>query len=235
MYCSHCGSPVRESDQYCPVCGAIVQIKDSVPSSTTASADHIVSQEPGRGSIILMFGLLSISMFGPFFGIPAWVMGKRDLKKIESGKISSNEKSLTRTGMILGIIGTFVSPFTFAILGFILVLLISLFSTHRSLHTKQVSVEHLTIVAVDSREYKTSPFSKRYSGSTEGYQIPLYPAKDNKGFHRSLGGENLIIAGAFTAKSDPAIVSESFFMEKRTIPGDLLNVISKYEKKIRQN
>lgn len=66
------------------------------------------NQEAGRGTLILILGILSIVFLGPFGGIPAWIMGKRDLKKIEAGLISQSEKSTTKTGMILGIIGTFL-------------------------------------------------------------------------------------------------------------------------------
>lgn len=45
-------------------------------------------------------------MFGPFTGIPAWIMGHHDLKEIRAGLISQGEYSLTTAGMVLGIIGT---------------------------------------------------------------------------------------------------------------------------------
>lgn len=58
---------------------------------------------PGRGGTILALGIIGI-ICGCFpLGIAAWVMGSGDLKKIESGEISQEAKSLTQVGMYLGI------------------------------------------------------------------------------------------------------------------------------------
>ena len=64
-------------------------------------------QEEGRAVTILVFGILSVVALGPILGIPAWVMGRTDLTKIQAGLIPASERQLTRAGMILGIIGTF--------------------------------------------------------------------------------------------------------------------------------
>jgi hypothetical protein len=58
--------------------------------------------------MILVFGILSIviSVIGLPFGIAALVMGRRDLKKIESGAMDPEGKGLTQAGWICGIIGT---------------------------------------------------------------------------------------------------------------------------------
>jgi hypothetical protein len=65
-----------------------------------------LQQEPGRSGLILAFGILSILCLGPILGIPAWIMGRKDLNKIDKGQILSSERSLTKIGMILGIIAT---------------------------------------------------------------------------------------------------------------------------------
>jgi hypothetical protein len=65
--------------------------------------------EAGRGATILVVGILSVVLLGFILGIPAWVMGRRDGKKIRAGVIDAKERGLTRAGMILGIIGTFLS------------------------------------------------------------------------------------------------------------------------------
>ncbi|MBM4162620.1 MAG: DUF4190 domain-containing protein [Ignavibacteria bacterium] len=64
-------------------------------------------REAGRGVTILVFGILSIVAVGPILGIPAWIMGRTDLDKINQGLIAESERQLTKAGMILGIIGTF--------------------------------------------------------------------------------------------------------------------------------
>jgi hypothetical protein len=63
---------------------------------------------PGRGTTILVIGIISIVCCGIILGPIAWIMGAGDLKKIASGQISQDAKGLTQAGMICGIIGTIV-------------------------------------------------------------------------------------------------------------------------------
>jgi len=65
------------------------------------------SQEKGRGTLILVFGILSLLLIGPILGIPAWIMGHKDIKKIKQESISRSAKTPTQIGMIFGIVGTF--------------------------------------------------------------------------------------------------------------------------------
>ena len=77
---------------------------------------------PGRGDTVLALGLVSLlsaTLFsclclgifiGPAAGIPAWIMGAGDLRKIDAGLMSPLERSHTKGGMICGIIGTFFGP-----------------------------------------------------------------------------------------------------------------------------
>ena len=60
---------------------------------------------PGRGTLILVLGILSLVCCSPL-GPVAWIMGSGDLKRIEAGEISREAKGLTQAGMICGIIGT---------------------------------------------------------------------------------------------------------------------------------
>jgi hypothetical protein len=86
-----------------------------------------IPQEEGRGVLILILGIVSLVSFGPILGIPAWIMGRNDLRKIDQGRIPQSERSNTKTGMVLGIIGTLL--FTFIIiLGIAVAVFISLFS-----------------------------------------------------------------------------------------------------------
>lgn len=70
-------------------------------------------QDPGRGTTILILGILSLTILGLFAGIPAWVMGSKDLKGIRDGRIAFSAKSSTQVGMILGIISTALSALVF--------------------------------------------------------------------------------------------------------------------------
>ena len=89
------------------------------------SHQQIQSPIPDRGATIFVFGILSIFGLGPILGIPAWIMGRNDMKRLRESTIPWSDRSLTRTGMILGIIGTFLMPAIIAI-GIIAALMVSL-------------------------------------------------------------------------------------------------------------
>lgn len=58
---------------------------------------------PHRGGMILAFGIIGILCCMPF-GIAAWVMGASDLSEIRAGRMDPSGESMTRVGMILGIV-----------------------------------------------------------------------------------------------------------------------------------
>lgn len=101
------------------------------------------SVKPGRGTMILVFGILSIvlgvmfcAILGPALGIPAWVMGQKDEREIQRGLIRPSERSITRAGKICGIFGTFIGTgiillailIPLIVLCFLLILGVSVFS-----------------------------------------------------------------------------------------------------------
>jgi hypothetical protein len=71
---------------------------------------------PHRGTMILVFGILSIVLGCPIgfvFGPMAWVMGKNDLAEIRSGRMDPEGEGSTNSGRICGIIGTILSVLGF--------------------------------------------------------------------------------------------------------------------------
>ncbi len=72
------------------------------------------SGRPHRGGTILTFGIVGILCCMPF-GIAAWVMGASDLSEIRAGRMDRNGESMTRVGMILGIVSVGI-----AVLGLLL-------------------------------------------------------------------------------------------------------------------
>jgi hypothetical protein len=113
MYCQYCGSELTANLNACSNCGK------TVPGTENATP---VYHEAGRGVMILILGIISLVSLGPILGIPAWVMGYKDLKKIKAGIIAASEKSMTQAGMILGIISTVLYILIFIL--FILFLII---------------------------------------------------------------------------------------------------------------
>jgi hypothetical protein len=88
--------------------------------------------EAGRGTLILVLGILGLVAFGFLTGIPAWVMGQRDLKKIAAGTISPDEKATTQIGMILGIVATAISGFVLLIVLIGLAIALGLVFSHNT-------------------------------------------------------------------------------------------------------
>jgi hypothetical protein len=62
-------------------------------------------REPERGTMILVFGILSIVVCG-IFGPIAWVMGNTDLDKMQRGEMDPAGQGSTQAGKVCGIIGT---------------------------------------------------------------------------------------------------------------------------------
>lgn len=74
--------------------------------NTTTTGTVKAYYDPGRSTLILILGILGVTFLGLFAGLPAWVMGKTDLKKIDAGMIPESERLTTQAGMILGMISS---------------------------------------------------------------------------------------------------------------------------------
>lgn len=62
--------------------------------------------EPHRGPVILVLGIASLLTSCFPLGIIAWVMGHRDLKRMDAREMNPEGRGLTQAGWICGIIGT---------------------------------------------------------------------------------------------------------------------------------
>ena len=79
--------------------------------------EMIYRTDPGRGVVIVILGIIGLISLGPILGIPAWIMGYKDLKKIEMKIIPYSQKGITKVGMIIGIVATFnLLPFLIMVL-----------------------------------------------------------------------------------------------------------------------
>ncbi|MEX1139961.1 MAG: DUF4190 domain-containing protein [Bacteroidota bacterium] len=137
----------------------------TIPQTTTGQLER------GRGALILVLGILSLVMFGLITGIPAWVMGHTDLRRMREGKMENTEEGLTRAGMILGIIGTLLSGL---IIVFMILVVIGIFSFAgmmifggAALDAQEQAIEaHLYSLARNAQIYRVD------QGTYEGYEIP---------------------------------------------------------------
>lgn len=151
MFCNHCGTELNEGVNYCSKCGnSITPAKKSIDSEPT-----IRYHESGRGTLILIMGIFSF-IFGPFLGIPAWVMGSSDLNKIRNGIIEASEKTKTKIGMILGIITTLLVPFI-VIFSIATVVGINVFNASSSMANRDALIADLTNIAAMSQQYYRKP------------------------------------------------------------------------------
>jgi ABC-type phosphate transport system permease subunit len=64
------------------------------------------SLQPHRGALILVLGVLSLTSCVPL-GVVAWILGNRDLRAMQEGRMETSGRDLTQAGMICGIVGTF--------------------------------------------------------------------------------------------------------------------------------
>ncbi|MFQ3167548.1 MAG: hypothetical protein ACI8QI_000076 [Limisphaerales bacterium] len=80
--------------------------------------------EPHRGTLILVLGILSLTMCSIFTGIPAWIMGRGDLKKIGAGVMDPEGGGMSKAGMICGIISTILGILCVGFYGIILIVTI---------------------------------------------------------------------------------------------------------------
>ena len=81
--------------------------------------------QKGRGTLILVLVLSSL-IFGPFLGIPAWVLAKNDLESISIKILPESERDTTKVGKTLGIIGTFFGIGAIVVYGIIAAIVLSI-------------------------------------------------------------------------------------------------------------
>ena len=75
------------------------------PQGEVQPASGTSPMKPHRGGAILALGIIGIVVCF-ITGIIAWVMGANDLKEMEAGQRDKDGESLTKAGMICGIVAT---------------------------------------------------------------------------------------------------------------------------------
>lgn len=82
--------------------------------------------ENTKAIITLVLGILSLICCGFFAGIPAIFVGRSELKAIDEGRSPESNRTLTKVGFILGIVGTILSALaTLAYIGIIVFAIIA--------------------------------------------------------------------------------------------------------------
>jgi hypothetical protein len=224
MFCPKCGHQNDSNAKFCMGCGKPLtdseQNRMSTPQPTSSRAS-----EPGRGGLILTFGILSLTLLGPILGIPAWIMGHRDLKKINAGIIAISQKGLTKGGMICGIVGTFFSPFII-IIGIAIAVGLSLFTANSIQANKDAMINDLNNIAANAYQYKIRPESMGGGGNSfSGFRIPSkMVSNDNaKYYAQVISSTNIKLAAVSSQNADSKIyvsLSEDGNLYDWTFKGD---------------
>jgi ABC-type Fe3+ transport system permease subunit len=66
------------------------------------------AMQPHRGTMILVFGILSL-ICCVIFGIVAWIMGNSDLRAMDEGRMDPSGRGLTQAGKICGIVSVVIN------------------------------------------------------------------------------------------------------------------------------
>ena len=132
--CPRCGDDIRRGAVVCPFCGLDLEEQGD---GYTRRASVRRDAEPHRGGTIQVLGILSL-MGGVFYclfpiglplGIAAWVMARRDLRKMDEGVMDPNGRKKTRDGRVCGIVGTVLNS-GFALLALVVIFVIVLAESH---------------------------------------------------------------------------------------------------------
>lgn len=154
--------------------------------------------ERGRGALILVLGILGLVMFGLITGIPAWVMGHTDLRRMREGKMEGTEEGLTRAGMILGMIGTILSGL---IIVFMILVVIGIFSFagmmifgEAAIDAQEQAIEaHFYSIARNAQIYRVD------QGTFEGYEVPPDLRRtDHEVYTAQVSADQIVLRGRAT-------------------------------------
>jgi hypothetical protein len=109
--CRFCGEPISGGAPRCSHCGRWIGEHYDNRNPWDAGLPQRRDVEPHRGGLVLTLGILSLALSPLFiiawmFGLAAWIMGQRDLARMNSGIVDNEGYGTTQAGWICGIIGT---------------------------------------------------------------------------------------------------------------------------------
>ncbi len=184
---------------------------NQVPLQSGTPPPPVQPPKQGRGGVVLGLGIAALLVLGPFLGIPAWVMGHRDLKRIKSGEIDSHDKTTTQVGMVLGIIGTFFSPATIMFAGIFIAVFLSIYSAKSVQADKDAMIAEAKSIAVAANQYYVRSAEERAGrGSYEGFVLPEQMRQTKYGAYqvRIVSGDRLQIIGSSLSHSDNGLIAD---------------------------
>jgi hypothetical protein len=121
--CPACGARVAADADRCPHCGEDLRGYDDRAVERPWERPVERRYKPHRGQTVLTLGVISLvcgvvspclggviaAIVGLALGIPAWVMGTRDLARMKAGEIDPEGEAITRRGRRFAISGVVVN------------------------------------------------------------------------------------------------------------------------------
>ncbi len=130
--CPYCGELIKQGATRCKHCGEDLDEEDDDRPSRRGKSKRSIRRSsrdavPHRASMVMTLGIISVSLLAVDFfstcccgvlgamltsgvglglGIPAWIMGQKDLAKMRDGLMDPSGRGSTQTGWICGMIGT---------------------------------------------------------------------------------------------------------------------------------
>jgi hypothetical protein len=154
--CPYCGELIKSDATHCKYCGEDLDEEDEEdrPSQRGKKKKRrrreYEREAPHRGGLVMTLGLVSlcliavdglcsccggalgmfistgISAVGLGLGIPAWVMGQKDLKRMRSGEMDERGRGNTQTGYICGMVGTILHGLSVVCGGIVLIFVVAM-------------------------------------------------------------------------------------------------------------
>ncbi len=185
-------------------------VQVEIPVVSQGQQPALQARPEGRGGKILALGITSLLLLGPILGIPAWIMGHRDLKRIRSGEMQESPRTVTQAGMIFGIIGTFVSP-VFLIVASIAIGMTLVFVEASAVQSnKDAMMVEAANIAVIARNYRNRPSSPTGGGgSFEGFALSDKLRHTEQGIYmiRILADDRLQIIGSSVRNYNDGLIA----------------------------
>jgi type IV pilus assembly protein PilA len=190
MFCSKCGATMPDTATACPQCGAPVQNAPSPPapaagitapgpaspvrmSAPLIPAGYGQEETDGKATASMIFGILSITCFWIFAGIPAIILGHMSKSNIAKSMGRLKGDGMATAGLIMGYLSIVVG-----IIPIMIIAAIAIPSLLRSRITANTSAAVSTVRTVNTAQvtYSISYPSSGYAASLSALGAGQPPA-----------------------------------------------------------
>jgi type II secretory pathway pseudopilin PulG len=112
MFCNHCGREVPDSSTFCNNCGASLQTSaPNVPYPVVPPGGPTETvPTDSKATLSLIFGILSVTVFSFFAGIPAIILGHMSRSNIRKSMGRLKGEGMALAGLIMGYISLLAIP-----------------------------------------------------------------------------------------------------------------------------